>query len=448
MVRCSRGGQARVQTRPHVGVERHVVDVPHQRERRVRACIVRAEPLAGQDSDRFGKSGTDGICDSVPRGERIDAPRCSEADQIVRQPALLRGIAFSQERQVGDRDQRPRHCGRIRRPRDRRRKRAFVGVARAGDPHVEDDVGCGGRRGHLDRAAGLDQIGDRRRDRREFDRIGDRAAARARIDDAYARLRVGFACQRGGEQRHREFVGAGLDRSARRRQPASGERAQRGQVAEMQSNRAGIILSEHDAVETALRRRAQREQIDIAVARAHVEIRIQCRAELRAQALGGCAVLGAARRIGQRSVFGERRPHVARERKGGRRAERRQAGRRQPHHGSENVERPGPRRAERGEIVESCVCQRARDAGDARRDEAAVDGHVGRNDVGTRVGRRVVAQPAQHRVRIARNEVAAQERGRRFGDVCSGDRTQEPRQLRRYRTVVERDDDERQGKQR
>jgi hypothetical protein len=32
--------------------------------------------------------------------------------------------------------------------------------------------------------------------------------------------------------------------------------------------------------------------------------------------------------------------------------------------------------------------------------------------------------------------------------VCSGDRTQEPRQLRRYRTVVERDDDERQGKQR
>ena len=66
----------------------------------------------------------------------------------------------------------------------------------------------------------------------------------------------------------------------------------------MQSDRAGIVLSEHDAIEAAFGRCAQREEVDVEIARAHREVAVENRPELRAQAFGPHAILRALRRIG------------------------------------------------------------------------------------------------------------------------------------------------------
>ena len=58
-----------------------------------------------------------------------------------------------------------------------------------------------------------------------------------------------------------------------------------------------------------------------------------------------------------------------------------------------------------------------------------------------------VAQPARDRIRIARRQIAPEQRPRRLGDAHAGDRAEQPRQLRGDRPVVQRNDDERQGEQ-
>ena len=118
------------------------------------------------------------------------------------------------------------------------------------------------------------------------------AAVGARVDHAHARHELGLARQRGADQRHAQLVRAGLDRGARGRHPARREAAQRGQVAQVQADRAGVVLAQHDPVERAFGRFAQREQVDVAVARARLEVRVERRAEPLAQARRGRAVLG------------------------------------------------------------------------------------------------------------------------------------------------------------
>jgi len=169
------------------------------------------------------------------------------------------------------------------RGRDRIRERALVGVAGVGYAHVQHDVGGPGEPVTSTATAGADQFGNRGRDGRVLDRIGERAAAGARINDMHARQHLRLARERGGDQRHREFVGAGFDRRARRRQPTRRERAQDGEIAQVQSDRAGIVLTEHDAIEPTLGRGAQREEVDVTVTGAHRKVVVEHTAELRAQ---------------------------------------------------------------------------------------------------------------------------------------------------------------------
>ena len=66
----------------------------------------------------------------------------------------------------------------------------------------------------------------------------------------------------------------------------------------MQADRPRIVLPEHDPVDIALGRQAQREQVDVAVACAGVEVRVEHRSQLRAQLRSERALLGGLRRVG------------------------------------------------------------------------------------------------------------------------------------------------------
>ena len=65
----------------------------------------------------------------------------------------------------------------------------------------------------------------------------------------------------------------------------------------MQPDRAGIVLAQHDAIEPAFGSGAQREQIDVPVARAHAEVGVERPSELRAQSFRAGAVGRSLRRI-------------------------------------------------------------------------------------------------------------------------------------------------------
>jgi hypothetical protein len=275
-------------------------------------------------------------------------------------------------------------------------------------------------------------------------RIVDLAAVRARVHDVHARHDARIARQRRGDERHRQLVGAGLDGKARRSDPALREVTQRGLIAQMQPDRTGVVLAKHDAVERTLRRQPQCPQIDVAIARARLQIRGQRAAELTAQLRFFRTLLVRLRRIGQIGVGLQLRPHVARERKACRVAERRHTGRREPHDRAEQRERRGrTRRAERRQIAEARVALRDRDARNARGDQPAVDGHVARHDVRVRVGWRILPQPARDALRVTGRQVVAEQRSGRFGDADARDLPEQTRQLRRDGAVVERYDDER-----
>ena len=95
----------------------------------------------------------------------------------------------------------------------------------------------------------------------------------------------------------------------------------------MQSDRAGIVLTEHDAIEPTLGRGAQREEVDVTVTGAHRKVVVEHTAELRAQRFRTRAVGFAPRWIRQVGILLQCRPEVAGERECGRRTSRRYAGR-------------------------------------------------------------------------------------------------------------------------
>jgi hypothetical protein len=113
------------------------------------------------------------------------------------------------------------------------------------------------------------------------------------------------------DERHPEFVGTGLDRRAPAQSPALEIRAQRGEVAQMQAHRSGIVLAEDQSVEAAFGDELQRKEIDVAVAGAGREILVERRTGFAPQTPGGRDVGCGSRRVRQRARSGWDDPSTA-----------------------------------------------------------------------------------------------------------------------------------------
>ncbi len=429
--------QVRVELRADVVVERDVVDVAHQRE----ACVRLARRTSPSRAPRAPQS-----LREVP--SRPCSPWCSTTRTMSTLAASRRAMRSSvelplhgvrliaEEREVGDggepaaRDVRldrvDERCSPARRP-SPGRARTDRSARRLPPTGTAPQVRM---RSPIVTAIGANSIGS-----------WTARAVGARVDDAHARDDVRFARERRTDEHHPELVGAGFDRRASRRHPAVGEGAQRGEIAHVEADRAGVVLAEHDAIEPAFGRDAQRVQVGVAVAHARLQVRIEIRSELGAQPrrLRRVARRSAADREGSHSVAatarhrrrtGTTRPARAPGRRSARAAS--------PSRTARTRRSPGSRGSPPA-LGAACTRRRATSRGCGRRRARRTSPCRPRRRRRAR-RRRVVAQPAHDRVRIAGDDVVPEQRARRLDDARARDRAEQLRQLRGHRTVVEGDD--------
>ncbi len=128
-------------------------------------------------------------------------------------------------------------------------------------------------------------------------------------------------------------------------------------------------------------------------------------------------------------------------------ADRRNAGRRETHDGSEAVEqRVRTRAAQCRHEPQPRITKPRRNARNARCDQAAVYHHVAGKDECVCALSRVRRQPARESFGIARRQIVADQCARGFDNRDSGNPAQHHRQLSSHRTIVDRNDYDRSSR--
>ena len=229
-------GERGIDLRTHEIVESVVVNDPVEGELGVRECIVGAGAAAGAGGNRFRNGGADRICVRVPRGIRIQFARDPAVEQPLRERRLNRE-RVPQKRQIGKGHRVSRL---LLRP---HRRQQIVVVRRIGIGNADEqrDIRL---RVVAHGAAETDEPVYCGFDRRELQRIVERAAARHRVGNRDMRRPTCAARDRLRHHRHPEFVSSGFDRNAIFQPGLRNRRLQRADVFDVKSNRARVVLPE------------------------------------------------------------------------------------------------------------------------------------------------------------------------------------------------------------